>query len=273
MLLINLFLASIILLFYYQHLQFNTQFAGILNQKLTNQNLMQLILGWGILLPLIFLQLKNPKKDKQFYFLNFWFFISLFLSFLPFGFARFYLRTLLFPIIILIFLNIQYLSKLIHLGQKVFLILLIILVPISSFFITYKRLDEVTKNNPWFYISKEENEALNFLNKNANNLGILSFYNLGNLIPAKTNSKVYFGHLLQTPNSQEKINNLISFYANVFSDEDAKKFLKENNISYILWGEEEKNITISHSNEKYLKYKFLVPTFNVNNFAIYSIDF
>lgn len=271
MLLINLFWASIILIFYYQHLQTNLQFTGILNQKLTNQNLMELILGWGILLLLIILQLKNPNKDTKFYFLNFWFFISLFLSFLPFGFARFYLRTLFFPIIILILLNISYLSKLIHLSQRIILMSLILIVPISSFFIAYKRLDETSKNNPWIYLSKDEDEALNFLNENGKNKGVLSGYTLGNILPAKTDSRVYFGHLLQTPNSQEKINKLMRFYANILSDDEANKFLKENNISYIVWGTEEQSITISNTNKKQLKYKFLKTQFNEEDIFIYTI--
>lgn len=272
MLLINIFFAGFVLLFYNYYLQSNPQFTGIINQKLTNQNLIQLLLGWGILLPLMLLQLKSPNKDKKFYFLYFWFFISLFLSFLPFGFARFYLRTLFFPIIILILLNIQYLSKLVHLSQKSLFILLIIIVPISSFFIAYKRLDEVSKNNQWFYISNEESNALDFLNKNAVNQGILSGYNLGNIIPAKTNSNVYFGHLLQTPNAQEKINNLIRFYANTMSDDEAGKFLKENNITYIIWSYEEQNITNSYNNneKKQLKYKFLKQEFKNGNLIILS---
>lgn len=272
MLLINLILASIVLVFYYQHLQSNIQFAGILNQKLSNQNLIELMLGWGILLPLVILQLKSPNKDRRFYFLIFWFFISLFLSFLPFGFARFYLRTLFFPIIILVVLNIQYLSKLIHVNQKNILILLIILVPISSFYITYKRLDETSKNNPWIYLSKEENEALNFLNENGKNAGVLSGYTLGNMLPAKTDSRVYFGHLLQTPNSQEKINNLIRFYSNTFSEGEAKKFLENEKINYIIWGKEEQNITYTYSmsKEKQLKYKFLKREFKDGNIIILS---
>ena len=270
MLFINISLAGLVLLFYNQHLQSNPQFAGILNQKLSNQSLMQLILGWGILTPLIILQLKNPKKDRKFYFLNLWLFIGLFLSFLPFGFARFYLRTLFFPIIILILLNISYLSKLIHLNQKVFLILLIIVVPISSFFIAYKRLNEVTKNNQWFYINKAENQALDYLNKNAINQGILSSYYFGNIIPARTNSTVYFGHLLQTPNSQDKINNLMRFYANIISDDEAYKFIIDNNISYVVWDKEEQNITKNNSNEKQLKYKFLKQEFKEGNVVIYS---
>ncbi|MDO8638043.1 MAG: hypothetical protein Q7R43_00580 [Candidatus Daviesbacteria bacterium] len=257
---INLFIAGLVLLFYYQHLQSNLQFAGILNQKLSNQNLQELILGWGILLPLIILQLKNPKKDRKFYFLNFWLFISLFLSLLPFGFARFYLRALFLPIIILILLSVPYLSKIFHIKQRIILIILIILVPISSFFIAYKRLDEATKNNQWFYISKEENEALDYLNKNAVNQGILSSYNFGNIIPAKTNSNVYFGHLLQTPNSQEKINNLMRFFANDFSETEAQKFLIENNVNYVVWGKEEDK----------LKYQFLKTVFQDGDILVFS---
>lgn len=270
MLFINLFFAGMSLVFYYQHLQSNPQFSGILNQNLTQQNFIQLIFGWGILLPFTLMQLKNPKKDKKFYFLNFWFFISVSLSFLPFGFARFYLRTLFFPIIILIILNINYLSKLIHLNQKIVLILLIILVPISSFFISYKRLDEISKNNPWFYITQDESQALKFLNTYAQNKGILSGYNMGNIIPAKTNSRSYFGHLLQTPSHQEKINNLIRFYTNIFSEDEAIKFLKENNINYIIWGKEEQELLKNSNNSaKNFGYKFLTPVFAQPSIIIY----
>ncbi|MFH0936774.1 MAG: hypothetical protein V1808_00565 [Candidatus Daviesbacteria bacterium] len=268
--LLGQFIVTLPILFLYNlHLGSNHFFGGVLSQKLDNQSLWQIILGFGILSPLIILQLKNPKNNAQFYFLNFWFFISFFLSFFPFGFARFYLRILFFPAILLVILNLDLLSKYIKLSKKVILILLLLTVPISSFYIFAQRIKEAGSSNRWFYITADEKKAIDFI-KIQEKDGILAAYTLGNYIPAIISKKVYFGHLLQTPNSDQKINQLVNFYSNKFSESEAKNFLEENKINYIIWGPDEQKITSSTLKDNKLKYSFLKTVFLEDDTFIYS---
>lgn len=265
----NLLINGLVFFLYYQHIQGNPGFSGVLSQKLNTPDLLQIILGYGVLTPLLIYQLFFSKDEKTI-FLNLWFWISLSLAFLPFGFARFYLRILFFPAVLLILLNIKHFSEQLKITQKIILITLALVLPISSLYITYKRLSETEKGNPWYYLDSSKQEAFNFLKKTGEGRGVLSSYNFGNLVPAKTSSKVYFGHLLQTPDAELKTQNILKFYANSMEEEQAMQFLDQENIDFIVWGEEEQSILLSTNQSGELKYQFLKPVFQKDNLFIFT---
>lgn len=282
-------------LFLSNQLSSNETFKGVQTQNLPTPDLFSLILGYGILIPLFLHQLFKVKKDKKITFLNIWFVASFLLAFIPLGFSRFYLRGLFFPLVILAIFALKKLavhgchSELSEESQKdpsvvslsqddirrkanvsyllLFITFVLILIP-SQIKITVDRINEATKNNQWYYFSKHEYRGLEFLNNISNkNDAVLSSYQLGNIIPTFTHNTVYFGHLLQTPNSNEKLYYLSLFYQGRFSRKDANKFLKSNNISYIMFGKEEKEIggNIQKS------YPFLIPVFQTKNITIFKV--
>ena len=268
---INASLVIPFILIYLNHLRSSEGFSGVISQQLNNPDIIQLILGYGILSAFMIYQLIYLKKDKITVFLNIWFFSSLLLSFLPFGFSRFYLRTLFFPAVILSLLSLELISSKLHLSKKFLISVLLVILPLSSFYISYKRLAEAENSNHWYYLKSTEREALEFLDTSTpKGSGVLASYTMGNYIPANTNNKVYFGHLLQTPNAEEKINNSIMFYSNKFSEEEAIEFIKEARVNYIIFGPEEKNITLSNSQSSDLKYTFLFPVFKNPEMIIYA---
>lgn len=267
----NFLIALSFLAVYYFHLNSSLGFAGVLSQQLNTPNIISLILGYAVLLPFLIIALTKWNKDDQNFFLSSWIVLSLSLSFLPLGFARFFLRTLFLPIIMLIFLNLERITQTIRLSKQVIIVLLIFLVPLSTFYIFYRRLAEVTKKNPWYFISEEEGKALDYLDKHSpKGSGVLSYYTLGNYIPAYSSNRVYFGHYIQTPSSSGKIQNILRFYAQNYSDDDAKSLLKIENISYVIFGNEEKYITKAYTKKTTLKYPFLKPVFNNNEITILS---
>ncbi|MBP7859805.1 hypothetical protein KA001_02505, partial [Patescibacteria group bacterium] len=223
----------------------------------------------GLLVPLFLISIKEFKKTDENFFLVTWVLISLILSFFPFGFARFYLRGLFLPIILFVILNSKQYVKILDLPKILIFILLAVVIPISSFFVFYKRIDEVTKNNHWYYLTTDEIDATNYLKTKKG--GIFSYYTLGNYVPAVTNSAVYFGHFIQTPNSQLKIMNIAKFYSNTYSEEEARKLLKNENISYVFYGSEEKEITKNYSKQNVLNYSFLDTVFKNDQVTIYSV--
>lgn len=268
---INSSLVIPFILIYQSHLKGSEGFASVISQQLSNPGIFNLALGYGILSVFLIYQAIYLKKDRTTVFLNIWFFTSLLLSFLPFGFSRFYLRTLFFPAVLLTILSLGLLSAKIKISKNFFLIGLLILLPISTCYMTYKRITEATNNNHWYYITKAEKEALIFLQtQTPKGSSVLSAYTMGNMIPANTDNKVYFGHLLQTPNSQEKINNLVRFYSNSFSEDEGLNFLQKEGIRYIIFGAEEANITTANSKSKELKYQFLKPVFKEGSTTIFA---
>ncbi|KKS65144.1 hypothetical protein A3A14_00170 [Candidatus Daviesbacteria bacterium RIFCSPLOWO2_01_FULL_43_38] len=268
---INASLVIPFILIYLNHLRGSQGFSGVVSQQLNNPDIFQLVLGYGIISIFMVYQAIYLKKDKTTVFLNIWFFSSLLLSFLPFGFSRFYLRALFFPAVILSLLSLELISSKLHLSKKFLISILLVILPLSSFYMSYKRVAEVENNNHWYYLKSTEREALEFLDtKTPKGSGVLASYTMGNYIPANTNNKVYFGHLLQTPDAEEKINNIIMFYSNKFSEDDAAEFVKEAGITYIIFGPEERNITLSNSQSMDLKYKFLHPVFKNPEVIIYT---
>ncbi|MBU0569542.1 hypothetical protein KKB40_02050 [Patescibacteria group bacterium] len=258
---------------YSLHLLSSASFESVLSPSLPTPNIVLIVFGYGILTPFLIYQLFQKKKDSISLYLIIWFFLSVLLAYLPISFAKYYLRGLFFPAIILFLKNIDEFSKQSILKRKLTKFI-IVLIPITSFLIFAFRIVMVNDSkNCWYYLSREESGAMNFLNQNTlQGSGVLSSYPIGNHLPAHTDNRVYYGHNHQTPNSKEKIENLNKFYANEYSDDEAEKFIEENNISYVWWGQDEKKIANEHGEEN-LKYPFLKLVYTNSGVMIFRTDF
>ena len=125
-------------------------------------------------------------------------------------------------------------------------------------------MNEAGKKNQWFYLQQQAKQAFLFLEARKEN-GVLAAYTLGNYIPAWTGKKVYFGHWAQTPKAQEKWRKLNDFYSGKYSKKEAEKFLQENKINLVIYGEEERSIGK-------LKYSFLKNLYKNEKVQIYGIN-
>lgn len=274
--LLFLFPLSLIPTFWlFQQISSNETFNGVSSQNLSTPDPVYLLIGYGIIFPLIVYQLFKVKKDNGIIFLNIWFFVSLLLALLPFGFSRFYLRGLFFPAVILGIFALNNISIKIKINKYILLIIFIIILLPSTLKITYARITDTFNNNPWYYFSGNEHKGIEYLNKqNKNKNGVLSLYRFGNVIPAHTNNNVYFGHSLQTPQMSNKLQNLYNFYTIRLTEKEAKTFINNNNISYIIWGKEEKGLAeTERRNVKEINsyYSFLTPVFKTDDLTIFEV--
>lgn len=137
-----------------KNLTSNESFTGVIKQKLSNPTVSSLFFGYGLLLIPLFLNLFrfNKLNNLQKY-LIFWAVISIGLSFLPLGFARFFLRSSLFPIILLMIDLLKEISQKVsqESSNKLLLALLLTLFVISSMTsgsIFFKRIIETKTINP-----------------------------------------------------------------------------------------------------------------------------
>ncbi|OGK17653.1 hypothetical protein A2774_03630 [Candidatus Roizmanbacteria bacterium RIFCSPHIGHO2_01_FULL_39_12c] len=111
------------------------------------------------------------------------------------------------------------------------------------------------------YPLKDMYNAFVWLDKNTENEEVvLSHVFAGNYIPAYSGNFVYLGQNPETPHYDERVKKLEAFYSGNLTADQAKKFLKEENISYVLYGPQEKEKSV----EDIRKYKFLQPVFNSN---------
>lgn len=262
-LILNLILVGLLTLFYLKHLQ-QSGFTGIVSQQLPALKIISLLLGYGLYLPIFLFQLVGLKKNQNLkIFLTLWFSSSILLSFLPFGFARFYLRGLFFPLVLLTLLALKDLSQKLLISEKTLVFILLIISPLSSLFIFQKRLAETKNLNPWFYQPLNIKEGFSFLAKQKAN-GVLTDYLFGNYIPAYTGKNVYFGHLIQTPKVREKIFLFNEFFQRKLKETQAKTFLDQNHISFIVVNPREKE-------KQHPDYPFLEKIYYNNNIEIFAV--
>lgn len=246
----------------------NPTFESVLTQNLPTPNIFCLFSGYGFLALLFIYQLFFIRKNEKLLFLNIWIIVSLIMAFLPFGFSRFYLRGLFFPLTILSVVSLKTIAQKYSLNKVFLFSLFVFFSLLSSLRITMERVNAVSQKNIWYYISKNEFKSLQYLKNNSRSqAGVLALYNFGNIIPSYTKNSVYFGHFLQTPDALEKIKNLNAFYTNSLSQNEAKNFLQENNISYVFYGKGERNL----NNNRGLNYSFLIPVFKNKDLIIFAI--
>jgi hypothetical protein len=219
---------------YYIYLK-QSGFGDALSENLSKVGLIPLLSGYGnfILLFLVLPFMKKVRRGKSLYlFLLIWIGVSILLSYLPLDFSRFYLRGLFFPLVILSVLLIKNIVSI--LNRRIVIVLFIISMSFTSLFRFYQRIAATNENNPWFYLSDDVQHAMDFLQKSDKD-GVFSFYTFSNFVPAKTDKRVYFGHLSQTPDAETKIHLISVFYKGMMTDAQALDFLYHNHIAFVVY--------------------------------------
>lgn len=119
------------------------------------------------------------------------------------------------------------------------------------------------------YPLKDFMDGIEFLRLNTKtNDVVLAYEAAGNYIPAYAGNFVYLGHA-NTPDEDGKLKIAARFFSGKMSEEEAKEFLKKENIKYIYFGPQERElggvndlsavyafITSVHSNSRVTLYKF-----------------
>lgn len=198
------------------------------------------IVGYGLFLFGFLFNLFTLNKDKnERVFLTIWFLFSVILIYLPLPFSRLFVKGLFFPLVILSLMAVrEYFND----QRADFLNFLLVFVGMfSSVFITTLRIKEVKTLNPWYYQTTAVKQAFNFI-KHQSSDGVLSGYVLGNYLPYYSGKKVYLGHFNQTPDFQGRYLKMANFYQGRFDTKQALDFLKDNRLSLIVYGKEEKRI-------------------------------
>lgn len=248
---------------YFIHLRI-TGFSSVATQKLHSARLLGVILGYGLLLMVsIFNLVKHKQNNLKSIFLISWFGISLLLEFTPFGFAIFYSRALFLNLTIMSFLLIKKVYRNNQQLAKLLLNCLLVLLPLSSLFIFWQRVAEAGNiNNYWAYQKNEVWQAIDFLKKQTKQ-NVLTYYVIGNYLPAHSNKEVVFGHLIQTPNVSLISEQIEQFYANQLSDDQAKNFLTKYNVDYVWLGADERILGLA-------SYPFLKKVYDNSEVRIYE---
>ena len=148
----------------------------------------------------------------------------------------------------------------------------LILTSATSIYIFYKRVAETKTNNPWYYISNDDFQLLKYIDENLPaSSSILSSYYLGNLIPAFSDQRVYFGHLIQTPEVKQRMALMDKFYSCSFLETQALEFLQSAEIDYVIDSQTNSQLQANYSSLEECEYSFLVKIFSNNSHFVFAV--
>lgn len=227
---------------YSLYLKSSVTFNNVLAPSIDTPTLFLLCIGYGILTPFLILQIFSKKWDSFKIFLNIWFFSGILLAYTPLSFARYYLRGLFLPAVLLVtnFLTDYFNNKSsVKIHLKYMFIAVTPLLFTTNILIIVARLATAigikNASSSWTYMKTSDYQIFNTLDRvTVPPKGILAPKFISNLIPAHTLNRVYYGHDSQTPASSEKSKNAAFFFDNLYSDTDAKTFITNSQIDYIL---------------------------------------
>ena len=130
--------------------------------------------------------------------------------------------------------------------------------------------DQIREYWPIFgnvYLDDRLKYAFSFINQNfPPKTNTLSTFYTGNYLPAYTKTVSFIGHFGYTYNMEEKEKLVLKFFENKMTDEQAKTLIKNNKITLIFQGPEEKPIY-----KDYLYPKLLKPVYDREEVTLYVL--
>lgn len=243
-----------------------------LDEPLFNRSLLTL---FGIM-PLLslFPAIKSFKlKNHKQIFISLWAFFPfltiLFADLFKIGKIRLISAAPFLPFGILIGLLLKYTEKSKILSIILILFFLLTTLPVSiSLF--KKDLRDAWNFYPFanYFISRDAYKTMEVMKLVIPNFkSILSEEYMGNVIPAHVPIISYVGHPSITLNYLEKRKNMQQFFSQQKNEKEMIDFLKNNNISYIYYGSDEKIFS-----SKQFEYPFVKPVFTSGNVNLYKVE-
>lgn len=239
-------------------------------------------LGFLFLFSLLAFYKIIKEKLSNFSLIILWVVVSFFLGYQPWikGFQMELMGELFVPIAILaaegIFVFLQYLKKYFSKTTAEGLILWIIVFTTLSNVAIIQRDVEYYKMKSWpFYLEKEYISAFDWIKNNAGrNETILTNRDLAYFIPGITGNPIFlsFNYAPEASYYKQKISELKWFFEAADNEAEKYKFLKDKNISYLLYAPESLKITDAHKKSEdyeiyYKNYYYDISNFNPEKIA------
>ncbi|HSM24671.1 MAG TPA: hypothetical protein VK856_07410 [Anaerolineaceae bacterium] len=187
---------------------------------------------------IVFMVLNIKKKiqiSKPIWLMIIWIFFALVMVFIPFNLQRRFLVVIYLPITI-VFWNLA--KSYFHLKQtplkKVLPTIILGSVFLSNLIIFAGSTTAINNQDEIFFINKNVISAFDWMDQNLeDNSIILSNEPHGLVIPAFGHYRVVYGHPFESIRAEEMKMKVNDFWVDQMSEENAKKFITENNVGYI----------------------------------------
>jgi uncharacterized membrane protein len=212
---------------------------------------------------------KNRISEKL---IVIWVFFCIALLYLPFTFQGRMINGLHIPISILATCGlIKIISMIKKPWSKVVIITSLIILALTPVYSVVRDFENIAKESPqvdYFFISKPEIQALNWLKNQTNsNDIILANWTYGNIIPGITGRKVFLGHQFWTVSFEQKVQLINTLLLNN-NPTAVSLVLKENGITYIFLGINDSMITYGFKPESE---PFLQKVYSKDGVSIYKV--
>lgn len=205
-------------------------------------------------------------KNEQYLFIFVWLVGGLILIYAPVSFQRRFLEGIQLPMVILSIIALFSLAGLIKnklsriylfLDGNYYLLILLFII-FFGFSTIFNLVKDVYyfKNFPLiYYLPDEYRTAANWIeNNNPDNKVILSQSFDSWIIPGLVNQRIFLGHMHETIFSDIKKRKVDDFFANNYSEQEAWKFLMDNNIGFLFFSDmERKFYPYTPAEKKYFK--------------------
>lgn len=232
------------------------------------------LLSYGWLIPFVFGGIKKVLKDgdERGFVLILWLLVASTLIFTPISIQRRLIEGIWVGLILLsvIFLEpyAENLSKGMHL-RGVSSLLVICALP-SSILLIWGGIQSARFPQPPIFIPEWEAvgyEALNQLEQAKDTL-VLASYDSSNALPAYAFVRVLVGHGPESPFVDRMTEKVETFYHGQTSDSFRLDFIRENQIEFIVWGENERKL----GDWQPLLETYLKPVYEDGEFIIFRVD-
>lgn len=97
------------------------------------------------------------------------------------------------------------------------------------------RVNSYYLNSSLNFVDRRVFEGLLYLKKLPHQKNVLAFHTLETLVPAISGHRVYAGHGTLTIDYATKIGAVAAFYSFALKEDEARRFLADNNIGFVLW--------------------------------------
>lgn len=152
---------------------------------------------------------------------------------------------------------------------RIGLALVVALTAMSNIYFTAGATMATVIHSPVLFRSASVLEAIDWIGEHAAwDDTILSAYDTGSLIPARTGHRVVIGHPMETVNFQAKEAAVARFFAASTSDAARQRMIREWNVAYVFHGPEERALGDFDPSSA----PWLVPVFEHEEVVIYRVD-
>ena len=162
------------------------------------------------------------------------------LLYFPFDLQRRFLTGYFIPVVLIGSILLEKLETSNHGKSTIFVIGIVGLSLITNLIVLTGIFMGLKNHDPHFFLSRDEAEAISWMDTNAADQAVvMASPALGNFIPARADLKVVYGHPFESIQAEARLEMITQFYSGNLSGIEAKSWLQEMNVHYVVFGSRE----------------------------------